>query len=200
MFVRPLNAAAGPIERMALGITMVELHIRDTVRGRGVSGPFLFFAPYSPNNPCLRVALLMHLAWSSTPHPRPRRFQGVARILSPPRGSAPIDYVAKQLGHSKLTTTLLYYAHWFPKGDRRHIQQMERVRAAAVPLHVPTVRDDEALSLDTESLNEDSWHHFGTKRESGASDASEAPDLIGGPSRTRTVDPLIKSQLLYQLS
>jgi integrase len=28
-----------------------------------------------------------------------------------------IDYVAKQLGHSKLTTTLLYYAHWFPKGD-----------------------------------------------------------------------------------
>jgi integrase len=28
---------------------------------------------------------------------------------------APIDYVAKQLGHSKLTTTLLYYAHWFPK-------------------------------------------------------------------------------------
>jgi len=25
-------------------------------------------------------------------------------------------------------------------------------------------------------------------------------DLIGGPSRTRTLDPLIKSQLLYQLS
>jgi len=25
-------------------------------------------------------------------------------------------------------------------------------------------------------------------------------DLLGGPSRTRTVDPLIKSQLLYQLS
>jgi len=26
------------------------------------------------------------------------------------------------------------------------------------------------------------------------------PVTIGGPSRTRTVDPLIKSQLLYQLS
>jgi len=26
------------------------------------------------------------------------------------------------------------------------------------------------------------------------------PDKIGGPSRTRTLDPLIKSQLLYQLS
>jgi hypothetical protein len=35
---------------------------------------------------------------------------------------------------------------------------------------------------------------------SGSSDAPELPDLIGGPSRTRTLDPLIKSQLLYQLS
>jgi len=26
------------------------------------------------------------------------------------------------------------------------------------------------------------------------------PVVIGGPSRTRTLDPLIKSQLLYQLS
>jgi len=26
------------------------------------------------------------------------------------------------------------------------------------------------------------------------------PDSNGGPSRTRTLDPLIKSQLLYQLS
>jgi len=25
-------------------------------------------------------------------------------------------------------------------------------------------------------------------------------DVFGGPSRTRTLDPLIKSQLLYQLS
>ena len=30
--------------------------------------------------------------------------------------------------------------------------------------------------------------------------ASEVPVFIGGPSRTRTVDPLIKSQLLCQLS
>ena len=29
---------------------------------------------------------------------------------------------------------------------------------------------------------------------------SEVPVSIGGPSRTRTLDPLIKSQLLYQLS
>ena len=35
---------------------------------------------------------------------------------------------------------------------------------------------------------------------SGAPDALEAPEKLGGPWRTRTSDPLIKSQLLYQLS
>ena len=34
----------------------------------------------------------------------------------------------------------------------------------------------------------------------GTPDAPEVPILNGGPSRTRTVDPLIKSQLLCQLS
>ena len=34
----------------------------------------------------------------------------------------------------------------------------------------------------------------------GHSGAPEVADSIGGPSRTRTLDPLIKSQLLYQLS
>jgi hypothetical protein len=38
------------------------------------------------------------------------------------------------------------------------------------------------------------------KSSSGTPDVLEVPDLIGGPSRTRTLDPLIKSQLLYQLS
>jgi hypothetical protein len=36
-------------------------------------------------------------------------------------------------------------------------------------------------------------HQLGTKRKSGAPSVPEAPDSIGGPSRTRTLDPLIKS-------
>src|SRR5262249_20605739 len=43
-------------------------------------------------------------------------------------------------------------------------------------------------------------HQLGTKSKSGAPAVTEAPEMIGGPSRTRTLDPLIKSQLLYQLS
>ena len=38
------------------------------------------------------------------------------------------------------------------------------------------------------------------RKSAGASDALEAPVIVGGPSRTLTLDPLIKSQLLYQLS
>jgi len=74
---------------------------------------------------------------------------------------ADIAYVAKQLGHAKMTTTLLFYGHWFPKGT------------------------------DTTSSG---WtrHRFGTTSEPGAPDVSEAPDFGGGPSRTRTLDPLIK--------
>ena len=40
----------------------------------------------------------------------------------------------------------------------------------------------------------------GSEDESGAPNDFEAPDLLGGPSGTRTPDPLIKSQLLCQLS
>ena len=39
-----------------------------------------------------------------------------------------------------------------------------------------------------------------TKTTSGTPDIPEVPDSVGGPWRTRTSDPLIKSQLLYQLS
>ena len=114
---------------------------------------------------------------------------------------ADIAYVAKQLGHAKMTTTLLFYGHWFPKGDRHYVEEMESVRAAAPPLRLPAPHDDASAVLDEdEAPNGRSWHHFGTTSESGAPDDSEAPDLVGGPSRTRTLDPLIKSQLLYQLS
>jgi integrase len=96
---------------------------------------------------------------------------------------APIIYVAAQLGHAKPTTTLLHYAHWLPRGDKAYIDRLAHVRSTATP-----------------TLNDESWHRFGTKSEIGDSDAPEVPDSLGGPSRTRTLDPLIKSQLLYQLS
>ena len=77
-----------------------------------------------------------------------------------------------------MTTTLLYYGHWFPKEDRHYVERMESVRAAAAPLNLPTPHDDSGAVLDAEEApNERSWHHFGTTSESGAPDVSEAPDF-----------------------
>jgi hypothetical protein len=89
--------------------------------------------------------------------------------------------VVRQLGKREDDDDLLFYSHWFSKGDHLYVEQMEEVRASAPP------RICAALESDTTN-------------ESGAPEVSEAPDLNGGPSRTRTLDPLIKSQLLCQLS
>jgi integrase len=96
---------------------------------------------------------------------------------------APITYVAAQLGHSKPTTTLQWYAHWIATGQERFVDGLAGPKTPK-----------------TTARTTKRGHQLGTKSKSGAPGVSEAPDLIGGPSRTRTLDPLIKSQLLYQLS
>ena len=41
---------------------------------------------------------------------------------------ADLLYVAYQLGHAKPTTTLHYYAHWMPRGDKAHLDRMIAAR------------------------------------------------------------------------
>ena len=103
---------------------------------------------------------------------------------------APITYVSAQLGHVNPSTTLRYYARWIPSKGQRWVDLLDRVTAAVV-----SAAEAVSARLGT---------RFGTKQGgkavSGAPSAPEAPEKFGGPSRTRTLDPLIKSQLLYQLS
>jgi integrase len=91
---------------------------------------------------------------------------------------APITYVSAQLGHANPATTLRYYAKWIPSKGRRWADLLDRLAGFGTTL--------------------------GTRikhlAESGIPGVLEIPDSFGGPSRTRTVDPLIKSQLLCQLS
>jgi len=93
---------------------------------------------------------------------------------------APITYVAAQLGHADPTTTLRWYARWLPKSGVSFVDTLDSS---------PT------------------WHHVGTNLQTGTDDAPVAAENtaeslrnFGGPFRARTGDPLIKSQLLYQLS
>jgi Phage integrase family len=96
---------------------------------------------------------------------------------------APITYVSAQLGHVNPATTLRYYARWIPNKGQRWVDLLDHVAGA-----VTSVMDAVQATLGTS---------FGTKQGgegvSGAPPAREAPEKIGGPSRTRTVDPLIKS-------
>jgi integrase len=94
---------------------------------------------------------------------------------------APITYVAAQLGHARPSTTLQWYARWLPQAG--------------------------AVFVDRLDAPSTIWHQSGTDEESVevAADAESEKDAetlenFGGPFRARTGDPLIKSQLLYQLS
>ena len=97
-------------------------------------------------------------------------------------------YVARQMGHSSMVTTLSFYGHWFPKTDRRHVERMEEVRAAAVD-EAPVVHDDAGLPLDAE-VNEDSWHRFGTSGDQVEMGAGEVVEFSGAEGGTRTPTPL----------
>ena len=95
--------------------------------------------------------------------------------------NVPITFVSAQLGHSKPSTTLQHYAHWLPQADAGFVDRLDTAGSA--------------------------WHQSGASLDSGAESstlADEKPatslENFGAPLRTRTADPLIKSQLLYQLS
>ena len=93
-------------------------------------------------------------------------------------------YVANQLGHASAATTFACYTHFFPKGDRRHVEGMER--ATAVAERVPITDDDTGISLDAETVNEDSWHRFGTAGEDRKTGGSEVLEFSGAEGGIRS--------------
>ena len=96
---------------------------------------------------------------------------------------ATIDYVSKQLGHASPLITLSVYTHFFPRGDRSHLERMEQRRADVPP--APVVQDKMRLTLDAPSVNEGSWHRFGTAGENSETEEAEGLEFRGaeGPER-----------------
>jgi Phage integrase family len=87
------------------------------------------------------------------------------------QGESPA-YVQRQLGHASIQLTVDTYGKWLPMGNKAAVNRL----------------DDESGSKTAAKLK------------TGTPAVTEVPVNNGGPSRTRTLDPLIKSQLLYQLS
>ena len=81
-------------------------------------------------------------------------------------------YVQAQLGHASITLTVDTYGRWLPKGDK-----------AAV-----------------DSLDDRSGDRVVTFGRGSGEAAAQVPDSESGPREDRTPNPLIKSQLLCQLS
>jgi integrase len=100
------------------------------------------------------------------------RHSYASRLLS---AGVPLLYVSKQLGHAKPTTTLKHYAKYIPSEDRRYV---------------------DTLDQESEKVGTKGWHQVDVIEEKD----SEVVEEFGGPCRGRTYGPLIKSQLLYQLS
>ena len=87
------------------------------------------------------------------------------------QGESPA-YVQRQLGHASIQLTVDTYGKWLPMGNKAAVNQPD----------------------------EESGSKTVAKLKTGTPAVTEVPVNNGGPSRTRTVDPLIKSQLLCQLS
>jgi len=89
---------------------------------------------------------------------------------------APLLYVSQQMGHAKPTTTLNHYSKWMPKGKQRFVNGLAGILGKTVGTK--------------------SWHQVDIiQREDG-----QVVEKYGGSSGDRTPGPLIKSQLLCQLS
>ena len=93
--------------------------------------------------------------------------------------SAPITYVAAQLGHSKPSTTLQFYAHWLPRPDAGFVDRLDAL--GSVWRQSGTNLDPAVPSTEQEAENSASLQGF-----------------FGAPSETRTRDPLIKSLRILQ--
>jgi hypothetical protein len=82
-------------------------------------------------------------------------------------------YIKEQLGHSSIQVTVDLYGHLIPGIHRGAVDAL----AEATKCNPRATESSETTERD-----------------------SQVVDLGGGPCRDRTCGPLIKSQLLYQLS
>ena len=82
------------------------------------------------------------------------------------QGESPA-YVQRQLGHASIQLTVDTYGKWLPMGNKAAVNRL----------------DDESGSKVV------------AKTATGTSAVLEVPVNNGGPSRTRTVDPLIKRRV-----
>ena len=97
---------------------------------------------------------------------------------------APITYVSAQLGPANPSTTLRFYAKWIPSKGHRWVDLLDRLIGGLGDLL------DRLIGGLGSKVGTKMW----SQNEMGTPGVLEVPVVDGGPSRTRTLDPLIKSE------
>ncbi len=124
--------------------------------------------------PCLERAGLRQI------HPHVLRHTFASLLLS---NGEPITYVKEQLGHASIQLTVDTYGHLIPGANKAAVDRLDDLgRVSSAINRTATDRAAQSEARDD------------------ALEPVESDEEFGGPCRTRTYDPLIKSQLLYQLS
>ena len=106
-------------------------------------------------------------------------------------------YVAAQLGHSKPTTTLHWYAHWLPSSRRNLVDALDD--ASAVPestvvgFQAPTVAIENPV-IDLTPRPRRHGTNLAPIQESLMRPTGQVGVNIGSPGRSRTCDILINSE------
>ena len=118
-----------------------------------------------------RVFVRVLKAAGLPPHFTPHGLRHTFASLLLQQGESPA-YVQRQLGHASIKLTVDTYGKWLPMGNK-----------AAV-----------------DGLDEPNGSKTVAKPVVAGADASEGPERIGEPSGTRTLDSLLKRQVLYHLS
>jgi hypothetical protein len=119
--------------------------------------------------------------------------------------SAPITYVAAQLGHSKPTTTLQWYAHWLPSGRRSFVDALDDPsvvpEGAVVGFEAPVVSiEHPVIEMTPRRCRRRHGTNLAPFSESSKYGERQVGVNVGSPGRSRTCDILINSQALYRLS
>jgi hypothetical protein len=130
-----------------------------------------------------------------------RSIAGLAGVAQHRQGVHP-RVVMQILGHSQISVTMKTYGHV--------LEDSQRDAAAKIDLVLGAIEEDRVLELASKAQNERSKLSCKTgckrtkirfrEREEKKTSGIRTGCLAGEPRRTRTYNPLIKSQLLYQLS
>jgi hypothetical protein len=114
-------------------------------------------------------------------HPHCLRHTFASLLLQ--QGESPA-YVQRQLGHARIQLTVDTCGKWLPMGNKAVVYRRDVWPSATVETPEKEANGSGVVADRTSELFVN----------------PQLVEMDGGPHRTRTCGPLIKSQLLYQLS